>query len=171
MLDILEKELTSLKVFDTELPEIVKNIANAIPVNTIPYRMKLTFAISEIILFTSHFRRNIQHWNGSSIPINAITFCIAKSGASKDSSIKAVRKCFKPSYDFIEEKRREEAKAIAIDKACEAGEREPNKPEVYKEYYRTPNPLFVAPSTPEGFVQHLNDIDEMGIGAGYIYSG
>lgn len=171
MLDMLEKELNSLNVFENNIPDIVKNIANAIPVTTIPYRMKLTFAVSELILFTSHFRRNIAHWNGSSIPINSITFCIAKSGASKDSSVKAARKCFKPSYLLMEETRKEEAKAIAINLAKESGEKDFDKWEVYKNYYKSPNPLFVAPSTTEGFIQHLNDLDEMGIGAGYIYSG
>ena len=171
MLELLEKHLRNMGVFDSNLPDIVKSIANSIPSTTIPYRMKLAFAISEIILYASQFKINIQHWNHSVIPVNAITFGIAKSGASKDSSIKAARKCFKAGYELIEEKRFELAKATAIEMATEAGEEVPNIWKAYGQYYIPPNPLFVAPSTVEGFIQHLNDLDTTGLGAGYIYSG
>lgn len=171
MLNKLEKYLLEINCFDGNIPELLEDIANSIPVTTIPHRMKLLFAVSELILYTSQFRRNIIHWNGSSIPINSISFCIAKSGASKDSSVKAVRKCFKAGYDKIEELRKQEAEAIAIENATLDGKKDPEKWSTYKDYYIAPNPLFVAPSTPEGFIQHLNDLDTIGLGAGFIYSG
>ena len=171
MLDLLEKEINKLNLFHGNIPEIVYTIADSIPTQTIPYRMKLALAISEIMLFTSQFRINIQHWNGSSIPINSIMFCIAKSGASKDSSLNTIRKCFKQGYNIINTKRTETAIEKAIEKAELAGCELPHSFAFYKDYYIPPNPLFTAISTTEGFIQHLNDLEQDTIGAGYIYSG
>lgn len=171
MLDMLEKEINSLNLFEGNTPEIVKAIADSIPSQTIPYRMKIALAVSEIMLYTSQFRINIRHWNDSIIPINSIMFCIAKSGASKDSSLKAARKCFLDGYAILDERRKSAAIDKAIEKATEAGCDVPDKFKVYKDYYIAPNPLFVAISTPEGFIQHLNDLSEDTIGAGYIFSG
>ena len=109
MLDLLEKEIHKLNIFEGNIPEIATAIADSVPSQTIPYRMKLALAISEIILFASQFRINIKHWNGSIIPINSIMFCIAKSGASKDSSVKAARKCFESGYQIINKIRNENA--------------------------------------------------------------
>ena len=171
MLKLLEEDLKKDGVFTSEIPEIFTAIVDAIPNQLITYRMKLTIATSEAILFASQLRRNIHHWNGSMIPINAITFSIAASGDGKDSSVNAARKCFKTGYNLIEETRKEKARTIAITKAQLAGKENPEEWNAYREFYNSPNPLFVAPSTPEGFIQHLNDLDESGIGAGFIYSG
>ena len=171
MLDMLEKEINSLNLFEGNMPEIVTAIADSIPSQTIPYRMKIALAISEIMLFISQFRINIEHWNGSIIPINSIMFCIAKSGASKDSSINAARKCFAGGYKHINDVRDEAAVDRAIELAREAGSDVPHLFSQYKDFYTAPNPLFVGISTTEGFIQHLNDLSNDTIGAGYIYSG
>ena len=171
MLDVLEKEINNLNLFDGNIPEIVTTIANSIPSQSIPYRMKMALAISEIMLFTSQFKMNIKHWNDSIIPINSIMFCVAKSGASKDSSLKAARKCFAEGYNLIHEHRQNEAVKRAIELATEAGCDVPDKFASYKDYYTAPNPLFVAISTTEGFIQHLNDLANETLGAGYIFSG
>lgn len=171
MLNILEHKINNLNLFEGNLPAIVTTIADSIPSTTIPYRMKIALAISEIMLYTSQFKININHWNGSLIPINSIMFCIAKSGASKDSSLKAARKCFAESYDIINTYRKNYAINRAIEEATKAGVDVPDKFAGYKDYYKAPNPLFVAISTPEGFIQHLNDLSEDNLGAGYIYSG
>jgi hypothetical protein len=168
MLDILEKEINSLNLNEGNLPEIVKAIADSIPSRTIPYRMKLALAISEIMLYTSQFRLNIKHWNNSIIPVNTITFCIAKSGAAKDSSIKAARKCFAEGYEIIEKIRKDNAIQKAIKKAVEEGKDNPEAFSVYKNYLQVPNPLFVAISSTEGFLQHLNDLASDTLGSGYI---
>ena len=67
MLNILENKINSLNLFEGNIPPIVTAIADSIPSQTIPCRMKVALAISEIMLFTSQFRINIKHWNGSSI--------------------------------------------------------------------------------------------------------
>lgn len=171
MLNVLEKEINNLNLFQGNIPKLLYAIADSIPSKSIPYRMKLALAVSELMLYTSQFHISIKHWNGSLIPINSILFCIAKSGAAKDSSLRAVRKCFNVGYDIINKARNEKAVNRAI-KAAEAdGCDLPEKFAVYKAYYTAPNPLFVAISTPEGFLQHLNRLDEDGIGAGFCVSG
>ena len=171
MLDMLEKEVNKLNLFEGNIPEITKAVADSIPSKTIPYRMKLALAMSEIMLFISQFRINIKHWNGSSIPINSIMFCIAKSGASKDSSLKAARKCFEEAYKVLNESRMQAAIDRAIKQAVANGEEIPERYVTYKKYLTPPNPLFLAVSSTEGFIQHLNDLSDDRIGAGYIFSG
>ena len=170
LLDILENEFEKLHLTSGNMPEIVDNMANSIH-TSLPYRMKLAIAISELILFFSEFRINILHWNSSLIPINAITFCIAKSGASKDSSVKACRKCFRSGYEAIERYRKQEAIDKAIAQAEEAGVDIPTRYAGYKNYLEEPNPLFIAIPTYEGFIQHLNDLKNTTFGCGYTFSG
>lgn len=171
MLDLLKKDLTQSGVFSGELPPIVRQVVDSINAPQIPYRFKLTVAVSELILFASHLRRNILHWNGSHIPINHISFVISGSGSGKDSSVSAARKCFYEGYKILEAKRKDIATQNAIKLAMLAGKPDPQDYNTYKEFYQTPNPLFVAPSTSEGFIQHLNDLDSAGIGAGFTFSG
>lgn len=171
MLELLKKDLEENNVFSGELPPIVRKVVDSINAPQIPYRFKLTIAVSELILFVSHLRRNILHWNGSSIPINAISFVIAGSGSGKDSSVSAARRCFSEGYKIIDAKRKTIAIQNAIKDALLAGKSDPEDYNSYKEFYIAPNPLFVAPSTSEGFIQHLNDLDSAGIGAGYTQSG
>lgn len=171
MLDTLRFELDKLKVFNGNIPpailELTKGISNA----GIPSRMKATLAASELILYASQFRRNIKHWNGSDIPINALAFSIAESGSGKDSSVSALRKCFKDGYDKIHKVRESKAKELAIQLAANEGEEDPYEANTWRKYYEEPLPLFVQPSTVEGFVQHLNTLDASGVGSGFVYSG
>lgn len=171
MLELLKQDLTSSGVFSGELPSVIRKIVDSINAPQIPYRFKLTVAVSEAILFTSHLRRPIQHWNGSLIPINAISFVISGSGSGKDSSVSAARKCFSDGYKLLDTKRKDIATQKAIRAAMTAGKDTPEEWNTYKEFYVAPNPLFVAPSTSEGFIQHLNDLDAAGIGAGFTFSG
>lgn len=171
MLKLLEEDLKKEGLFDGKMPEIIEALTNAIPNQLIPDRMKLTIAMSEAILFTSQFRKNILHWNNSQIPVNAISFTIAASGSGKDSSVNAARKCFEVGYEAINQRRKEKSVEDAIKKANMAGKENPDEWSVYKNFLTPPNPLFVAPSTTEGFIQHLNDLEDAGIGAGFMYSG
>ena len=171
MLEILKQELIKRKALSGKLPDIIISLAEAISSKTIPLNMKYTIAVSEMMLYASQFRRNILHWNGTEVPINAISFVVTGSGDGKDSTLNAVRRCFSTGYNMINDRRKELAKQSAIQEAREAGESNPTAWEVYKNYYRAPNPLFVAPSTTEGFIQHLNDLDYDGIGAGFMYTG
>lgn len=127
--------------------------------------MKLTIAVSELMTFASQFRRNINHWDGTPVPINSISFVVTGSGDHKDSSVRAARKCFLLGYNDIKERITTLAKAEARKKMQEAGETDP------KPFYKEPAPIFMSPTTGPGLIQHINDIAEHPIGAGLLYAG
>lgn len=171
MLDIYTKKLASEGVFENKLPQLVEDLTKAIPNDRIPDRMKVVIALSEIATFTSQFRRNMWHWDGFELPMNAVSMIIAGSGIGKDSAVKAVRRAFKTSYDIIDERRNALAVRNAIKEAEEAGEDNSSAEEVYKPFFVPPAPIYLAPTTPQGFIQHINDIADLQIGSGTTYSG
>ncbi len=171
MLKQLKKELTSMGVFNNTLPPIVSLLNGAIANSTIPTRMKTITAISELTTFSSQFRRNMWHWEGFELPVNSVSFIIAGSGIGKDSGVKAIRRSLEKAYNIIYVKRKELAKVTAIKKAEEAGCDDPTEKEVYEDFYCPPPPIYIAPTTPQGLIQHLNDIAECPIGAGSMYAG
>lgn len=159
------------QVFDRDLSPILNAITSAIPFHTVPKRMKLTIAVSEVVTFASQFRRNIVLDDGTSVPINSIAIILTGSGENKDSSVRAARKCFKPGYDMIESQRKAHAHQAAKDKAQQNGEESFEDWEVYKQYYQKPPPIFMAPTTGPGFIQHINDIAAAPLGSGLLYAG
>lgn len=172
MLQTLKQELAAQGFGNDKLPELLTNLVGSIPNMRVPAKMKLAIACSEMVLAASHTRRNIVMWDGSVVPINSITFCIAGSGVGKDSSVNAVRKCFKDYYIQLDTERRKMAISAAIAAAEEAGEADSDKWEVHKHFFNTPDSLFLAPdSTIKGMHGHFNKLEESGIGAGYSYSG
>jgi hypothetical protein len=172
MLEIIEKELTEQGVFSGNLPPVLTSVTKAISAPYLPERMKMTVAISEIILYAGHFRRSIQLWNEAIIPVNAFAFSLASSGAGKDRAASEARKCFRTGYNILEEKRKAIQKKAAIDAAIKDGVSEdPNQFEVYKPYLQPLPPLFTAVTNSAAFLSHLADLEKSGIGAGFIYSG
>lgn len=171
MLQQTKADLEALNAFTPTLPPVVNLVVDALPAANIPLRMKYIIAISEITTFASQFRRNLWHWDGFELPINSTSFIIAKSGAGKDSTVKAARRCFAEGYAILDNKRKQLAKEQAIKAASDAGEDVPYEWENYKKYYAEPAPVLIAPTTPQGLVQHLNDIGDIPIGAGSIYAG
>jgi len=172
MLGLLKQDLQSKGAFSGALPDIVRQTVDSINNPQIPYRFKLTIAASELVLFASHFRRNIEHWNGSMIPINSLSFVISGSGSGKDSAVNAARKCFKEGYAIIEDKRKTVATQNAIKSAQLAGKPDPAEWNTYKEFYEKPEDLFASvDSTQKGLMKHFNTLEESGIGGGYLFSG
>jgi hypothetical protein len=172
MYELLKQELEREHVFDGRLPTIITDLANSINNYRIPYRMKTAIAVSEFILFFSQFQKKIKLHDDTLVPINGITFIISGSGSGKDSSKNRVRSCFGPGYMVINQKRKENAKRRAIESAREDGLENPEAFEVYKSYYRSPNPLFSAPSsTIEGLTMDFNALEAEGLGAGFVGSG
>ena len=171
VLEQTKQTLNDLNAFSSELPPIVDLVVKSIPINNIPDKMKLIIAVSEIVSFASQFRRNIWHWDGFELPVNATSFVIAGSGAGKDSAVKAARRCFALANGIITDARKELAKKEAISLASEAGETPPYEFEKYKKFYVTPPPALIAPTTPQGLIQHLNDIALLPLAAGTIYAG
>lgn len=165
MLDLTRSHLSALGAFSPEQSPFISQIAKTIPFSTVPDRMKLTIAVSEIMTFASQFRRNISHWDGTPVPVNAISFVVTASGQHKDSSVRAARKCFALGYRTISDRREQLAKREAIRLAQESGETD------YAPFYRPPAPIFMSPTTGPGLIQHINDIALYPLGSGLLYAG
>lgn len=171
MLTKIKEELESFGVFSTPIPQFIYKLAATIPNERVDEKMKLTIAISELITFTSQFRRNIVHYNGSLIPINAITFCINNSGTGKDSTVNTMRRNFEDGYNLINEVRMKYAVERAIKTATSRNIAKANEPTGYTRFLEEPTPIFVGLSTNEGFIRYLNELDEDGLGSGIMFSG
>lgn len=167
MLELSKKYLEDKGAFTLEQSSIIGQVASTIPFATVPEKMRLTIAASEIITFASQFRRNILHWDNTSVPINSISMILTASGKNKDSSVRAVRKCFKSSYDIMDAHRDQLAIQEAKLQASEQGS------EDFKPFYDIlkPAPIFISPTTEAGLVNHINELSRYPIGAGLLYSG
>jgi len=171
MLPELKATLEQAGALTNNLPPIINRIVDSIPIN-VPLRFKQTIAVSEIMLYASHLRRNIAHWDGGSIPVNSISFVIAGSGIGKDSGVNYARKCFSAGYQLINEKRLEIAVQQAVKLASLDGCDQPYLHENYSKYYVEPDELFAAPdSSIKGLHKHFNALEASGIGGGFVYSG
>jgi len=174
MRKILQADTETLRdygAFESQQAGILDKIVDAIPFQTVPYRMKAVIAISEIISFASQFKRNIAHWDDIEVPVNTIGFVLCGSGGGKDSSKKAAHKCFAPGYELIESKRKQLNHSQAKEAAREAGEELWENFDIYKEFLKSTPPLSIAPSTGPGYLEHINDIGEHSIGTGFLYTG
>lgn len=170
MLNLTKHALEQHQALTPHINSHIASIMSAIPFN-VPDRMKAVIAQAQVTAFASQFRRNIKLWDDSSIPVNAISFCITGSGEGKDSSVKAARKCFKPGYEIIEQARKTIAIKEAQAAAREAGESLYTDFDIYKAYMQPLPPLDIRTTTGPGFIQHVNDLGSHNIGAGLVYSG
>ena len=171
MLAQMKAELEQYGALKPGVPQIVQLVSDSMSSTTIPDRMKNIIAVSEVVTFASQFRRNIWHWEGFELPINATAFLVAGSGIGKDSGVSAARRCFAEGYAILDNKRKQLAKEQAIKSASDAGEDVPYEWENYKKYYSEPVPVFIAPNTVQGLIQHLNDMASINLGAGLLYAG
>ena len=168
MLDLLKADLTAQGAFDKQLPPIIERLIETVPNQTVPYRFKLLFALSEATAFATQFRRNIYHWEGFELPTNALSVGVAGSGFGKDSSINAIRRSFADAHKLISNRRAQLAKQHAIKLATDAGEEDPSDFNCYKKFYKQPPPMLITPTTPQGLIEHLNDMAELPLGAGVL---
>lgn len=158
--------------FNSEQNQHLQDVIKAISFPTIDPRMKSVVAVAQITAFASQFRRNIKLWDEvTEVPINAISFVITGSGAGKDSSVKAARKCFKMGYELIEKAAISKAIDLAIAEAQKEGLPNPRDEAMYRSYLKPVPPIDIMPTTGPGLIQHINDIGDIGIGAGFMYSG
>lgn len=162
---LLEEYLISNGALNPSVPDIVQSAVDCINTAAVD-KMKLAIAISELTTLTSHLRKPIQLDAKTLVPVNGITYILASSGASKDSSVNAVRAAFRGAYKKIDNKRLADAKQIAINKAIDAGE---EKPELaYASYMKKPRPLMPALGTVQGMTSHFYNLAEGSIGAGHV---
>lgn len=170
MLQLTKDELQSHNALTPHLNSHLQSIVNAIPYPVSP-RMKATIAVAQLTAFASQFRRNLKLWDDTSVPINAISFIITGSGAGKDSSVKAARKCFSPGYELIAKRTQQLAVQAAIKRATDAGEDSADTYEVYRPYLQPVPPVDIMPTTGPGLIQHINDIAALNLSTGFLYSG
>lgn len=158
--------------FTGEQNKYLQNVIEAISFPTIDPRMKSVVAVAQITAFASQFRRNIKLWDEvTEVPVNAISFVITGSGAGKDSSVKAARKCFKSGYSLVEQHANNVAIELAIQQADKEGLPNPQDEAIYRSYLKPVPPIDIMPTTGPGLIQHINDIGDIGVGAGFMYSG
>jgi hypothetical protein len=166
--ELLQKE----GAFSGEQNPYLQNVVDAISFPTIDPRMKSVVAVAQITAFASQFRRNIKLWDDvTEVPVNAISFVITGSGAGKDSSVKAARKCFKSGYTLVNQAAEQKAIQMAIEEAKAEGLPNPQDEAIYRPYLKPVPPVDIMPTTGPGLIQHINDIGEVGVGAGFMYSG
>lgn len=146
-------------------PEIVKKGMDTIQ-GDIPFKLKLSITLSELVTFSSHLRKPIELHDGTKVPTNAIVFALSGSGTSKDKSLNAVRKSLSYAYQHIEDERKEFAQKKAENAAKLAGD----DPENWQIYYKAPKPLQSGLGTVEGLMHHFADISSNPTGAGSIMS-
>lgn len=166
--ELLKKE----GAFSGEQNQHLQDVVKAISFPTIDPRMKSVVAVAQITAFASQFRRNIKLWDEvTEVPVNAISFVITGSGAGKDSSVKAARKCFKMGYELLEQAQLAKAVSLAVQEAKDEGLPNPEDEAMYRSYLKPVPPIDIMPTTGPGLIQHINDIGEIGLGAGFMYSG
>ena len=171
MLDYTRQALDDAGAFVPSVNPHIEKVIDAIPFSTVPDRMKTVIALAQVTTFASQFRRNLYLWDDTSVPINAISFVITGSGAGKDSSVKAARKCFSNGYDVILDTRKALADQAAMSMALANGDEPADEPAVYEPYREPLPPIDIMPTTGPGFIQHVNDIGKNPITAGFLYSG
>jgi hypothetical protein len=171
MLDVTRASLNKVKALEPGVNDYIQQVTNAIPFPTVPFQMKSVIAVAQLTSFAAQFRRNIELADGTEVPVNAISFVISGSGAGKDSSVNKARKCFKTGLDMIEDHRKKLVKKAAIQAAADADEECPNEYAVYKDYMKPIPPIDITPSTGPGLIKHVNDIGELPITSGFMYSG
>ena len=162
MLDIYKQSLLDAGCFKKVYPDIVQVGMNTVSTNA-PEKMKALLIATELTVFASNLRKPIM-WEGTTIPVNIISFVLAGSGIGKDSSMKSIRNALSPAYSKINQYREIHAKAQAVEDAETDGKR----PTEWRKYYSKPRDLFCGIGTLEGQMKHLAKLEQGKLGAGYI---
>lgn len=172
MLDVTREKLTQEKALQPGVNKYIQQVTDAISFPTVPSQMKNVVAVALLTNFAAQFRRNILLWDeDTEVPINAISFVIAGSGFGKDSSKEAARKCFRPGIELVQKELAKRVKLDAIKAATAAEEECPNEYAVYKDYLKPIPPIDITPSTGPGLIKHVNDIADLPLSSGFLYSG
>ena len=119
-----------------DFPEVVNKGINTIS-GEVPFKLKLAITLSELITFSSHLRKNIELFDGTLVPTNAIVFALSGSGDGKDKMLNAIRKSLSSAYQSLESKRIQ----YAEDKARNVAQANGDTKENWQKYYFAPKPL------------------------------
>ena len=120
--EMLEEYVKSKTVGVGTFPPVVQKGINTIA-GEIPFKLKLSITLSELITFSSHLRKSIELFDKTLVPTNAIVFALSASGTSKDKSLNAIRKSLHTAYGKLEENRVEFAKQKAENMALIQGDK------------------------------------------------
>jgi hypothetical protein len=121
-MDISRKHIESLGGFSGKLPDTIKLMLNVVP-KKVPEKLALSIVLSELTVFITSFRNNIQLNTDSKkhktfVPTNAYNFCLSPSGVSKDRTRNLIRSLMKGGYnvleDYLDSEVDRKAKAVAI---------------------------------------------------------
>jgi len=162
-LTMLKDYLVKEGALQPSIPYIVEKTIGVIT-GDIPYKLKLSIALSELITVTAHLRKNIKLQDDTEVPCNAITFSLARSGLSKDSSMQMVRSALEPAYKVLDKKRKDIAVAKAKKKAILEGREEAD----WQQFYEQPRELIAGLGTVEGLINNFADIEESKVGSAFI---
>ena len=146
-------------------PEIVSKAVDTIS-GDVPFNLKLIIVLSELMTFSGHLRKPLKLYDGTVVPVNAISFALSGSGTSKDKALNAIRKSLSSAYIKLEEARREYAKSKAKKKAKLEGVPD----DQWEKFYVSPKPLQAGLGTPEGLLHHFADIQSDSLGSGSLLS-
>lgn len=171
MLQMLKTHLESEGAFTGELSPYMLQMTDCVG-GAVSFSMKLSVAVSELMLYASQFRRYIKlPADKTPIPVNAISFVLAASGANKDRTVKSIRSSLSDGYYKIDLKRKELATQAAIQKAKDEGIEDPDKWENHKAFYSKPAALFAAMTNSAAYIDHLAGMESLPLGAGFMYTG
>ena len=171
MLQMLRTHLEGEGVFSGAMSPHLSTMTEVV-LGDVAYNMKLSIAVSELMLYASQFRKYIKlPEDKTAIPINTIAFVLAASGANKDRTVKAIRSALSKGYHTIDIFRKQLATNAAIQAAKANGAEEPEKWENHKEFFKTPGTLFAAMTNSPAYLDHLAHIESLPVGAGYLYTG
>lgn len=173
-----ELETLLLKKYKINNLKLPKEIATAVQVlkqknPQIHEDIVLLMLLIELSLVVGSFRKPIQLDPRTKVTVSTVAFCLANSGYGKDSTKSLISSIFDKSYDLIDTKRKEGLLIKAVDDAIREGhtETEAYTPAIINKFLQPLEPLKASISTNEGFIQHLNLLDEINLGCGYLYTG
>jgi hypothetical protein len=169
MLSLTRDELNKYDALTPKLNQHIANITDAIPFNISPH-MKAVIAVTQITTFAAQFRRNVELYDGTEVPINAISFIVSGSGKNKDSSVRAASRCFQPGYDLIQSHNHKALVDEAIQAASDAGDEPPDAEGIYKPYMKPEIDIETMVTTGPGLIDHINAVTDMPFGASLVSS-
>jgi len=147
-LNLATEELNRLNVFDEHQNRTMMNMSTILG-KEVPFAMKMTIANFTMASFVGHFHFKIALSENNLIPMNIISFVLAKSGAKKTSSVTRLKKVVQPGLDVInitrERKMAEMCERLDIP-------------------LKTLNPLSNSLGTEPGLIKRLNEFMAEGIG-------
>jgi len=160
---MLQSYLEDSGCFDTTMHTAFERMLATISQEA-PYKMKLMMTVTELVIFTSHLRKPIQLLDGTIVPINIMSFVLAASGRSKDSSVAMLRRTLAPAYEVIDKYREDNAKTKAMHDARLNGD----EPEEWQKYYQKPRELMPGLGSIEGQMNHWALLEQGKLGAAVI---